>query len=315
MNIRNLDLNLLRVLDAVAREGSVSAAATRLGLSQPAVSNALARLRRELGDPLFVRTPRGMRPTPLAGTLAEPVRQALALLEATLAGSPGFEPATSTRSFRFYMSDIGEIFFLPPLIERLHQLAPRLHLEAVALAPEDVAEGLATGRIDLAVGFLPELHGAVHRQVIFRDPYVCLLRADHPHIGARLTRRQFGAAQHALVASPGSGHRVIEQALARRGLRRHIALRVPHFTVLPQVLERTDLVLTLPARIAQAFARERALRIVAPPVQIPPAEVAIHWHERFDRDPAIGWLRQLLLAMFGDGAGVTVSVSQPPPVR
>ena len=300
MNIWNLDLNLLRVFDAIAREGSVSAAAASLGITQPAASNALARLRRELGDPLFVRTPRGMRPTPLAGQLNEPVHRALALLEGALAGTPGFDPATSTRSFRFYMSDIGEIFFLPPLVARVRQLAPRVHLEAVALAPEDVADGLAAGRIDLAVGFLPELHGAVRQQRMFRDPYVCLLRADHPRIGARLTRRLFQDAQHALVASPGSGHRVIEQALARRGLKRHIALRVPHFTVLPQVLERTDLILTLPARIAQVFARDRPLRILDPPVAIPPADVALHWHERFDRDPALGWLRSLLLSLFAE---------------
>ena len=299
MNIRNLDLNLLRVFEAIAREGSVTAAAARLGLTQPAVSNALARLRQALGDPLFVRTPRGMRPTPLAGLLGEPVHRALALLEQALAGTPGFDPATSARSFRFYMSDIGEIFFLPPLVERVRQLAPGVHLEAVALAPGEIGEALATGRIDLAIGFLPELHGAVRRQGMFRDPYVCLLRADHPRIGARLTRAQFQDAQHALVASPGSGHRVIEQALARRGLQRHIALRVPHFTVLPEVLARTDLLLTLPGRIARVFAQDRPLRILEPPVAIPPADVALHWHERFDRDPALGWLRSLLLSMFG----------------
>lgn len=300
MNVRDLDLNLLRVFDSIAREHSVTVAAARLRLTQPAASNALARLRRELGDPLFVRTPQGMQPTPLAGTLAEPVRHALALIDAALAGGPAFDPATSTRSFRFYMSDIGEIFFLPPLVERLRQLAPGVHLEAVSLAPEDIGPGLATGAIDLAVGFLPELPGSVKQRRMFRDPYVCLLRADHPRVGTRLTRELFRDALHVLVASPGSGHRVIEQALARSGLTRRIALRVPHFTVLPMVLERTDLVLTLPSRIARVFAKGQGLRIFEPPVTIPPAEIAVHWHARFDGDSGMRWLRELLFEMFGE---------------
>ena len=289
MNVLDLDLNLLRVFDSIAREHSVTVAAARLGLTQPAVSNALARLRRELGDPLFVRTSQGMQPTPLAAALAEPVQRALTLIDAALAGGPVFDPATSTRSFRFYMSDIGEIFFLPPLVERLRRLAP-----------EDIGSGLATGAIDLAVGFLPELPRSVRQRHMFRDPYVCLLRADHPRVGTRLTRELFRDALHVLVVSPGSGHRVIEQALAKSGLTRRIALRVPHFTVLPMVLERTDLVLTLPSRIARVFAKGQALKIFEPPVAIPPAEIAVHWHARSDGDSGMRWLREQLFAMFGE---------------
>ena len=300
MNVGNLDLNLLRVFDSIAREHSVTVAAARLGLTQPAVSNALARLRRELGDPLFVRTSQGMRPSPLAGALADPVHRALTLIDAALAGGPVFDPATSTRSFRFYMSDIGEIFFLPPLVEHLRRLAPGVHLEAVSLAPEDIGPGLATGAIDLAVGFLPELPRSVRQRHMFRDPYVCLLRADHPRVGTRLTRELFRDALHVLVVSPGSGHRVIEQALAKSGLTRRIALRVPHFTVLPMVLERTDLVLTLPSRIARVFAKGQALKIFEPPVAIPPAEIAVHWHARSDGDSGMRWLREQLFAMFGE---------------
>jgi DNA-binding transcriptional LysR family regulator len=299
MNVDEVDLNLLRVFDAVARERQVTAAAARLGLTQPAVSNALGRLRGLFGDALFVRTPAGMDATPFARELAEPVRQALALLESALARGAGFDPATSARAFRFYMSDLGQIEFLPPLVERVRRAAPGVHLEAVALDPEAIGGALAAGAIDLAVGFLPGLEPPVRGRALFRDPYVCLMRADHPSIGARLTRRKFLEASHALVTYRG-GHRVIEEAIERAGIARRIALRVPHFTVVPMVLERTDLVLTLPARVARVFERRGRFKSLPPPVPIPPAEVALHWHERFEGDPGNRWLRALLIELFAE---------------
>jgi DNA-binding transcriptional LysR family regulator len=295
VNIRELDLNLLRVFDAVLRGGSVTAAAAQLELTQPAVSNALARLRGLFGDPLFHRAAGGMQPTPLARELAEPVRQALALLESALAHGPGFDPASSTREFRFYMSDLGQIEFLPPLVERVRATAPGVRLEALALEVEDLADALATGALDLAVGFLPGLGPPVQRRALFRDPYVCLMRAGHP-IRA-LTKRTFLEASHALVSYRG-GHRVIEEALERAGVGRRIALRVPHFTVVPMVLERSDLILTLPARVARVFERRGKLKSLPPPLSLPPAEVAMHWHERFDRDPGNRWLRERLVELF-----------------
>src|SRR5262245_2997057 len=200
MNVQGLDLNLLRVFDAVLRDRSVTGAARHLGLTQPAVSNALARLRTSFDDPLFVRTPEGMDATPFARELAEPVRQALALLESALAHGPGFDPATSTRAFRFYMSDLGQIEFLPPLVEFAQRTAPGVRLEAVALEVEDIGDALASGALDLAVGFLPGLGQPVRRQPLFRDPYVCLMRADHPAARGRLTKKAFLEASHALVS-------------------------------------------------------------------------------------------------------------------
>lgn len=295
VNLEDIDLNLLRAFDAVLQEKSVTGAAVRLGLTQPAVSNALARLRALFGDPLFVRTSAGMDATPFARELGEPVRQALALLESALAHGPGFDPATSTRAFRFYMSDLGQIEFLPPLIERAQRIAPGVRLEAVALDIEDIESALAAGTLDLAVGFLPGLGPPVRRLQLFRDPYMCLMRRDHPV--RNLTRKSFLAAAHALVSYRG-GHRVIEEALERAGLARRIALRVPHFTVVPMVLERTDLILVLPERVAKVFQRRGGLRYVPPPVPIPPADVGVFWHERFDADPGNRWLREQLLDLF-----------------
>ena len=297
MNVRDVDLNLLRVFEAVLRERGVTPAAAGLGLTQPAVSNALARLRSLLGDPLFVRTPKGMDATPFARELAEPVRQALALLDAALAHGPGFDPASATRAFRFYMSDLGQIEFLPPLIERVQRAAAGVRLEAVALEVEDIADALATGALELAVGFLPGLGPPVRRRALFRDPYLCLMRADHP-IKA-LTKRRFLDAAHALVTYRG-GHRVVEEALERAGLAQRIALRLPHFTVVPMVLERTDLICTLPARVARVFERRGKLKSLPPPVPIPVADVAVHWHERFEADQGNRWLREQIVELFAD---------------
>jgi DNA-binding transcriptional LysR family regulator len=298
VNVRDIDLNLLRVFDAVLHEHGVTAAAVRLGLTQPAVSNALARLRAQFGDPLFVRTAGGMDATPFARELAEPVRQALALLESALAHGPGFDPASSTRAFRFYMSDVGQVEFLPPLVERAQRSAPGVRLEAVGLEVEDIAAALAAGALDLAVGFLPGLGAPVLRQALFRDPYACLMRADHPAAEGTLTRKKFLEASHALVSYRG-GHRVIEEALERAGVAPRIALRVPHFTVVPMVLERSDLLLTLPARVARVYERRGNLASRPVPIPIPPAEVAVHWHERFEADSGNRWLRALIVELFG----------------
>jgi DNA-binding transcriptional LysR family regulator len=297
MNVHEIDLNLLRVFDAVLHEKGVTPAAARLGLTQPAVSNALSRLRKVFGDALFVRTPRGVDATPFARELAEPVRQALALLESALAHGPGFDPATSTRAFRFYMSDLGQIEFLPPLVERVQRAAPGVRLEAVALEVDDIADALAAGALDVAIGFLPGLGAPVRRQPLFKDPYLCLMRDDHPI--ASLTKKRFLEASHALVIYRG-GHRVIEEALERAGLARKVTLRVPHFTVVPMILEKSDLILTLPARVARVFERRGKLKVLPPPVPIPPAEVALHWHERFEPDPGNRWLREVMVELYSE---------------
>src|SRR3954452_5351303 len=171
MNVQDIDLNLLRVFDAVLHERGVTPAAARLGLTQPAVSHALARLRTLFGDPLFLRTPGGMAATAFARELAGPVRQALALLESALAHGPGFDPATSTRAFRFYMSDLGQVEFLPPLVERVQREAPGVRLAGGGLGLEAIADALGTGALDLAIGFLPGLGPPVRRRPLFRDPY------------------------------------------------------------------------------------------------------------------------------------------------
>jgi DNA-binding transcriptional LysR family regulator len=298
VNVTDLDLNLLRAFDAVLRDGSVTAAAERLSLSQPAMSNALSRLRRILGDPLFMRTPGGMRPTPFAQQLAAPVRQALDLIHTTLQQRPGFDPRTSQRSFRLQLSDVGEIVFLPLLLERLQREAPGVRVETEHFPQDEVSDALAAGEIDLAVGFLPELSLGVVQRRLFRDRYVCLVRADHPKIGSRLTLAQFLAASHVLVSARGSAHEIVEQTLRNKGLVRRIALRVPHFTVVPMILSRTDHMVIVPEGLVRSIARLGRFKSLKPPVDIPALDVKVHWHERFDQDPGISWLRGVLVELY-----------------
>jgi len=300
VDLNDLDLNLLRVFDAVLRDRSVTLAGERIGLSQPAMSNALARLRKLFGDPLFVRTPRGMNPTPYAQRLADPVRQALDLLELTLREGAGFDPASADRTFRLHMSDIGEIAFLPALLERLKDDAPHARIEVAQHPDAGVRDALASGELDLAVGFMPELGSGVAQRRLFRDRYVCIARAGHPHIRTSLTAAQFRAAQHVLVTSSGTGHQVVERMLAEQGLLGSIALRVPHFMVVPMILERTDLVCTAPSQLAHAIARMGRFRALELPIPIPAFDVKLLWHERREQDPGNRWLRELMIALHGE---------------
>jgi len=298
MDLNDLDLNLLLVFDGVLREKSVTRAGQRVGLSQPALSNALARLRKLFGDPLFVRTPGGMNPTPFALRLADPVRQALDLLEVTLREQAGFDPAATTRAFRFHMSDIGEVVFLPPLLERLKRDAPGARVEVAQFPVDGIREALETGKIDIALGFMPELGGGIAQRRLFRDRYVCLARKDHPVIRRTLTAAQFRAVRHVLIASSGTGHEVVERMLAEEGLGGSIALRVPHFMVVPMILARTDLVCTVPWQLAQAFKAMGSFRTHEVPLAIPTFDVRLLWHERFEQEPGNRWLREQLLDLF-----------------
>jgi DNA-binding transcriptional LysR family regulator len=300
VNLNDLDLNLLRAFDAVLRRRNVTAAGAEVGLTQPAMSNALARLRKVFDDPLFVRTPRGMEPTPYAKSIADPVRRALALIEAALASRAAFDPARSERTFRLHMSDIGEMVFLPLLLERLQRTAPGVHIETRSTPEPEIAAALAAGELDLAVGFLPGLRAPVRNDRLFRDAYVCMMRADHPRIGRALTRKGFVAAAHALVASIGAGHRVVEDLLVAHGLDRRIVVRVPHFMVVPMILERTDLVVTVPERVASVFERMGRFKTLALPFEVPRTDVRVHWHERYDQEPANRWLREVLVELYAD---------------
>ena len=302
MDLSAVDLNLLRVLQRLLQERHVSRTAQALGLSQPAVSNALRRLRAQLGDELLVRSSAGMQPTPLAQRLAGPLAQALELLDGALRAEAPFDPADSARQFRLAMSDVGELYFLPVLMRALARAAPRVTLRTSPLDSAQLALALSTGEIDLALGSLPRLQAGFYQQALFRQAYVCLLRRGHPAAAGRLTRAAFSACEHVHVEAPGTGHGRIEAELQRRGLARRIRLTVPNYVALGHVLASTDLIATVPERFAERVAG--ALGLVARPLPLRLAGGTIQqlWHERSHRDAGHRWLRQQVATLFADGA-------------
>ena len=294
------DLNLLPVFEALFRHGSVTRAAAEVGLTQSAMSSALGRLRRQLNDPLFVNTRAGMLPTPRALELAPSLTDALVMVRDALGTRDAFDPRHTTRSLRIYMTDVGETVLLPGLMRHLDEHSPVLRLETAQLPAAEVAMRLETGDIDLAVGYLPQLRDKVRRARLFEEHYVCMTRPDHP-LGRRapLTLKEFVSARHVLIASMGSGHQVLERMLAERGLEKNVALRVPHFVVVPMIVATTDLIVSLPSHVADVSARLVKVKVHPLPIPMPGFDVSVYWHPRADSDPANRWLRGALLELFG----------------
>lgn len=300
-DLARIDLNLLPVLHQLLRHRHVSRAAEALGLTQPAVSNALRRLRTLLDDELLVRAPGGMQPTPYALHLAEPVAQALGLLEDALSQRAGFNPADSTRVFTVAMSDVGEIYFLPVLVPALAQDAPGVTLRTVSLYNPSLAEALASGAIDLALGSLPQLRAGFYQQALFRQHYVCLMRAGHPGAQQPLGRSAFQAFDHVRVEAPGTGHAQVEDHLARLQLRRRVRLTVPNFVALGHVLATTDLVATVPERFAERVCAPLGLLARPLPVKAPHSAIHQFWHAGLHGDAGHQWLRARMAGLFGSG--------------
>jgi len=297
------DLNLLPVFEALFRHGSVTRAAVQMGLTQSAMSSALGRLRRQLGDPLFVNTRSGMLPTPRALELAPAVTDALATVRGVLGSREVFDPRRTTRTLRVYMTDVGETVLLPKLMRHLHEHSPVIRLETAQLPASELAVGLDTGDIDLAVGYVPQLRDRVRRAYLFEEHYVCMTRPDHP-LGRRgpLSLKEFLSARHVLISSMGSGHQVLERTLAEHGVEENVALRVPHFMVVPLIVASTDLVVSVPSRVAEASARLAKVKVHPLPIPIPSFDVSLYWHARVENDAANRWLRGAMVELFGDRA-------------
>lgn len=298
MDLARFDLNLLRVFEALHVHRNASLAADTLGITQPAVSNALKRLRRATGDELFTRTPAGMAPTPRAESLAVSVAQALGVLREGLAPQADFEAARATRKFTLLMSDIGEIVFLPDLLRFLEAAAPGVSLETVSLPAREARLAMEAGAVDLAVGFLPDLKTGFYQQRIFAQNYLCMLREGHPHAGATMNLKTFREARHAVVAAQGTGHGIVEAMFERAGIEPDVLVRLPHFLSVPMVVAGTDLIATVPQRLGEAFARILPVRLVPHPLRIPPFQVNQYWHRRYHRDSANQWLRGQFARLF-----------------
>ena len=303
MKLHEFDLNMLLVFDRLAQEGRVSRVAESLGLSQPAVSNALRRLRDALGDELFVRTPAGMAPTPYAQQLAAPVAAALQGLQGALHVQASFDPARSERCFNLAMTDVGEIYFLPVLMDALAREAPGITLRCLPVADTTLREQMAAGRVDLALGSLPQLQGGFFQQALFRQRYVALMRAGHPLAGSTaLSAARYRQAAHVRVVSAGTAHGQVDDALQRLGVVRRVQLTVPHYVALGQVLASTGLVATVPERLAERLAGPHGLVSRPLGLKLPTSTIAQLWHAHLHRDPGHQWLRNLVAQRFGAGA-------------
>jgi DNA-binding transcriptional LysR family regulator len=300
MDLKDVDLNLLVVFQQLYTERRVSAVAEHLGLTQPAVSNALSRLRKTLGDELFLRTGRGMEPTPYASQLAEPIAYALAAIRDTLERRLEFDPAESARRFAVAMTDIGEIHLLPKLMSRLAAVAPGITISTVRNTGATLSDEMEAGRVDLAVGLLPQLKTGYFQRRLFRQRYVCMFRAGHALDKETMSLEDFEHAAHVAVVAGGTGHAMVDETIERRGIRRRVVLSVPHFVALGHILKSTDMIASVPERYARESIDPFGLKYLPHPFPLPEFGVNLFWHAKFNKEPGNQWLRGLLFELFSD---------------
>ena len=296
-------LQLIELFNSVYRTRNLTLTASQLGLSQPAVSRGLARLRDAYDDPLFIRQQRGVQATPFADHLAEPLAAALAIVQGTIE-RPTFVPATDNRRFRVAMTDIGERYFLPRLSTHLAKTAPSVSIETLSPSLSELQGELATGDIDLAVSFLPNLGKQVRETRLFRERFVYLARDKHPVVRGKVTREVVRALPHVIVSTPGTRHMAeVERVLTSSRVRVPVALRVRSFLSVGPIVAGSDLIAVVPTKLAELVAASLKLQRIDPPLQFPGFDVSMGWHQRFHRDPGNEWLRAQFIQLFGQAPG------------
>lgn len=298
MDVRSFDLNLLLVFDAVWREGNVTAAATRLGMTQPAVSRAIQRLRAVYHDPLFVRATGGMKPTALAQVIATPVNDALTALRGALDLNASFDPATSTRTFNLVMTDGAALFYLPRLFPQIKKEAPGVRIRMLQMPRDQYRDALETGSAELALGQMPTMQRNFHQQHLFDDELVCLMRKDHPDIGQTLSMAQFMAAEHIVMSAPSRLDDLLKRALGRAAAQRRVGLNLPYYLVIPATLATCDLIAAVPRQVGVAFADNWNLKMLPLPFRLPPMRLSQFWHARSHQDLGHQWLRRTIARLF-----------------
>jgi len=294
LHLASMDLNLLVALDALLRERHVTRAARSIGLSQSAMSHALGRLRETFDDPLLVRGASGMVPTPRAERLEGPLREILDATESLVAAEPELDPAALKRLFNVGSEDFLATLLVPPLMRRLREEAPGVDLDVSPRAPRAVPGALERNELDLAIGVFAQAPSAMRVQTLFDERYAVVVRRDHPRVKRRLTLRQYLELPHALIGVGPRGGGPVDEALAALGERRRVMLRIGGFLAAPLIVAQSDLVLTLPERLARMFADFAPLAIHRPPIELHAFSAMQMWHERRQRDPAHVFLRRLV---------------------
>ncbi|OZI26157.1 LysR family transcriptional regulator [Bordetella genomosp. 9] len=296
-DLRALDLNLLVVFQYLMEDRNLSAVARRLGITQPAASNALRRLRATFDDALFVRTAQGMLPTPYAQHLGGAVADALGTLAHALEAPPRFDPSSSSRRFRVAMTDVGEIHFMPALMEHCARQAPGVRVESVRLQGPELQREMDAGRVDMALGAFHGLAGGLLQRMLFRQGYATLFRQGHPTAHEGMGLKAFRAERHLLV-SHAAPYGQVNQALEKAGLMLASHFSVPHFTAVPYIVSATDLLATVPRKLADSAASRFGLGILTPPIRVAALQSNLYWHARFQRDGGNQWLRALIVDSF-----------------
>lgn len=298
VNLGRIDLNLLVHLDALLKERSVTRAAARVGIGQSAMSHNLARLRELFGDELLTRGSEGMRLTPRAVTLLEPVQSMLAQVEALVSRDQAFDPATAVRTFRFGLPDSMEILIMPALLARMREVAPGIHLRLFNFDASRLLDDLDADEMDLAIGYEAFQPGQFHhkRRKLFTETYLCMFNAEKTGVAPPISLEDFVRLPHVLTSlRPGRSARgIVDDALEKLGLRRSIALTTPRFLTVPSLVARAPVIVTMQARLARLFAAELGLSLSPLPVELREVTVSLLWHASYDNDPAHTWLRDLV---------------------
>lgn len=292
MNIENLDLNLLRVFEAVYREQSLSRAAARLGLSQPGISQALNRLRQNMGDPLFVRQPHGVVPTAYSDSIAQPIQRALEELHAALQAQTSHDIRQTDRRLRIAMSDYSECLILAPLIRVVDEQAPNLKIRVVPDDRANLHAALHDGELDLVIGAIPPLNEHYRHQDLCTEEFVCIVRQGHPVIQGSLSLDDYIQAKHVGIAVRGAQLSKIDQACQPLGFQRQINVIVPSFLALPNIIASTNNVATLPRRLLRLVPSHLSLQVLTPPLPLPTPTIRQYWPERNHQDPICRWMRE-----------------------
>ena len=293
----NIDLRLLQLFEEIHKTASLSKAANKLGLTQPGASLALGRLRRHFGDPLFVRTPAGMKPSQLSLNILPNVTESIAAVRATLEFRQEFSPKESRRTFHLSMTELGQLCLLPSLLSCLSELAPQVCLDVATLNSE-IHSDLAAGLIDIAIGVLEPMREHLYQQALGDAPFVVVARKAHPRIGESITLSQYQLESHVLVTTFANGTRLANKAIEDLGLVRKVVARVPNLTSLSAILSSTDYICTLPQRVGDVMTKTAELKTVTPPFAIPGMVSKQHWHARQDKDPGNIWLRGLIASIY-----------------
>ncbi len=288
------DLNLLPVLVALMEERNVTRAAERLGMTQPALSNALNRLRDTLHDPLFIRERYGMRPTQMAEELVPVIRTALASLDDVIQGQQDFDPSQTTRLFTLAPNSYVEFVLMPALVARLREAAPGIRVRLMPFGNDLIETGVISGTTDMVLGRIVDAPNNMVVQHLMQEGLECVVRADHPEIGEGLTPEQYERVKHVNVLPPGRMRAGLYQALEQQGLKRQVAVSVTHFLAVPEMIAVTDYCATLPGLICRHLAKDSRLKVIPAPVNLGTFPVEMGWHVRYRHDPAHRWLRALI---------------------